>query len=71
MGWLNDNSGAVQAIAVTQPLVSDQPLPHDPSKLLMLGSANQSVFFCVVRSDAPVIPLFEDFDDWDSGAEAV
>src|SRR5262245_47676591 len=22
--------GAVQAIAVTQPLVSDQPLPHDP-----------------------------------------
>jgi len=51
--------GAVQAIAVTQPLVSDQPLPHDPSKLVMLGSANRSVFFCVVRSDAPV-KSFED-----------
>src|ERR1700682_4444500 len=46
--------GAVQAIAITQPLISDQPVPHDPSKLIMLGSANRSVYFCVVRSDAPV-----------------
>jgi tripartite-type tricarboxylate transporter receptor subunit TctC len=54
--------GAVQAIAVTQPLVSDQPLPHDPSKLIMLGSANQSVFFCVVRSDAPVKSFQDTFE---------
>ena len=46
--------GAVQARAITQPLISDQPVPHDPSKLIMLGSANRSVYFCVVRSDAPV-----------------
>src|SRR6266581_267397 len=26
--------GAVQAIAITQPLMSDQPVPHDPSKLI-------------------------------------
>lgn len=54
--------GAVQAIAVTQPLVSDQPLPHDPSKLVMLGSANRSVFFCVVRSDAPVKSFQDTFE---------
>ena len=54
--------GAVQAVAVTQTLVSDQPLPHDPSKLTMLGSVNQSVFFCVVRSDAPVKSFQEVFE---------
>jgi tripartite-type tricarboxylate transporter receptor subunit TctC len=52
----------VQAIAVTQPLVSDQALPHDPSKFQMLGSVNRSVFFCVVRSDAPVKSFKETFD---------
>jgi tripartite-type tricarboxylate transporter receptor subunit TctC len=54
--------GAVQAIAITQPLVSDQPVPHDPSKLIMLGSANRSVYFCVVRSDAPVRSFQEAFE---------
>src|SRR5580704_12329126 len=54
--------GAVQAIAVTQTLLSDQPVPHDPSKLVMIGSANSSVFFCVVRSDAPVKSFAETFD---------
>jgi tripartite-type tricarboxylate transporter receptor subunit TctC len=46
--------GAVQAGAIAWPLISDQPVPHDPSKFIMLGSANRSVYFCVVRSDAPV-----------------
>jgi tripartite-type tricarboxylate transporter receptor subunit TctC len=54
--------GAVQAIAITQPLISDQPVPHDPSKLIMLGSANRSVYFCVVRSDAPVKSFQETFE---------
>ena len=54
--------GAVQAIAITQPLISDQPVPHDPSKLIMIGSANKSVYFCVVRSDAPVKSFQETFD---------
>src|SRR5215475_3440243 len=54
--------GAVQAIAITQPLISDQPVPHDPSKFIMLGSANRSVYFCVVRSDAPVKSFQELFE---------
>jgi tripartite-type tricarboxylate transporter receptor subunit TctC len=54
--------GAVQAVAVTQTLVSDQKLPHDPSKLTMLGSVNSSVFFCVVRADAPVKSFQEVFE---------
>src|SRR4029079_9160453 len=54
--------GTVQAGAILQPLVSDQPVPHDPSKFIMLGSANRSVYFCVVRSDAPVKSFAEAFD---------
>src|SRR4051812_3112023 len=54
--------GAVQAGAITWPLISDQPVPHDPSKFTMLGSANRSVYLCVVRSDAPVETFAETFD---------
>jgi tripartite-type tricarboxylate transporter receptor subunit TctC len=54
--------GALQAVAITQPLISDQTVPHDPSKFIMLGSANSSVYFCVIRSDAPVKTFQEAFD---------
>jgi tripartite-type tricarboxylate transporter receptor subunit TctC len=54
--------GAPQAVAITQPLISYQAVPHDPSKFIMLGSANSSVYFCVVRSDAPVKTFQETFD---------
>jgi len=54
--------GALQAVAITQPLISDQALPHDPSKFIMMGSANSSVYFCVIRSDAPVKTFQEAFD---------
>jgi tripartite-type tricarboxylate transporter receptor subunit TctC len=54
--------GALQAVAITQPLISDQTVPHDPSKFIMLGSANSSVYFCVIRSDAPVKTFQETFD---------
>ncbi len=46
--------GAIFPGAVLQPLLSDQPVPHDPSKLVYLGSANSDVYVCYVRSDAPV-----------------
>ena len=46
--------GAIFPGAVLQPLLSDQPVPHDPSKFLYLGSANSDVYVCYVRSDAPV-----------------
>ncbi|MCW2573508.1 MAG: efflux transporter protein, partial [Frankiales bacterium] len=52
----------VQAGAVVAPLVSDQPLQHDPSKIIMLGSANRSVYLCVIRSDAPVKSFKEAFE---------
>jgi len=48
--------GAIFPGAVLQPLLSDQPVPHDPSKLVYLGSANSDVYVCYVRSDAP--PFF-------------
>jgi tripartite-type tricarboxylate transporter receptor subunit TctC len=54
--------GALQAVAITQPLISDQTLPHDPSKFIMVGSANNSVYFCVIRSDAPVKTFQETFE---------
>jgi tripartite-type tricarboxylate transporter receptor subunit TctC len=54
--------GAVQAGAILQPLLSDQTMPHDPSKLVMLGSVNRSVYLCLVRSDAPVKTFQEAFD---------
>ena len=40
--------------AVLQPLLSDVPVPHDPNKLIYLGSANSDVYVCFVRADAPV-----------------
>src|SRR5262245_65062615 len=54
--------GAIQSGAILQPLISDQPIPHDPSKLVMLGSVNRSVYLCVVRSDAPVKSFQEAFE---------
>src|SRR5215475_7443249 len=54
--------GAIQSGAILQPLISDQPIPHDPSKFIMLGSANRSVYLCVVRADAPVKTFQEAFD---------
>jgi tripartite-type tricarboxylate transporter receptor subunit TctC len=54
--------GAVQSGAILQPLLSDQSVPHDPSKFAMLGSANKSVYLCLVRSDAPLKTFRELFD---------
>src|SRR6185437_1956515 len=46
--------GAIFPGAVLQPLLSDVPVPHDPSKLIYVGSANSDVYVCYIRSDAPV-----------------
>jgi tripartite-type tricarboxylate transporter receptor subunit TctC len=53
--------GAIQPGAVLQPLHSDQPLPHDPSKFILLGSAASGVYLCMVRADAPVKTFAETF----------
>ena len=46
--------GAIFPGAVLQPLLSEVPVPHDPSKLIYVGSANSDVYVCFVRADAPV-----------------
>lgn len=53
--------GAIQAGAIVHPLRSNQKLPHDPSKFVMLGSASSGVYLCLVRSDAPVKTFAETF----------
>src|SRR3954454_20043906 len=53
--------GAIQPGAVVQPLVSDQSVPHDPSKFIMLGSGSYSVYLCMLRSDAPAKTFEETF----------
>src|SRR5258708_28601909 len=44
--------GAIFSGAILQPLLGD-PVQHDPSKLLYLGNANNEVFLCLARTDAP------------------
>lgn len=44
--------GAIFSGAILQPLVGD-PVQHDPSKFIYLGNANNEVFLCMARTDAP------------------
>jgi tripartite-type tricarboxylate transporter receptor subunit TctC len=46
--------GAIQPGAVLWSLLFDQPVPHDPSKLVSIGSATRDVYLCMVRSDTGV-----------------
>src|SRR5882672_11275584 len=36
-----------------QPLIGDTPTQHDPSKFIYVGNANNEVFICLARADAP------------------
>ena len=45
--------GAIFSGAILQPLISDAPTQHDPSKFIYLGNANNEVFICLARADAP------------------
>jgi tripartite-type tricarboxylate transporter receptor subunit TctC len=46
--------GAIFSGAILQPLIGDTPTQHDPSKFIYLGNANNEVFICIARADAPV-----------------
>lgn len=46
--------GAYQSGVVLEPLIGSRPINHDPSKAQFLGSANDDVYICVARADAPV-----------------
>src|SRR5450631_1831683 len=45
--------GAIFSGAILQPLLGD-PVQHDPAKFIYLGNANNEVFLCLARTDAPV-----------------
>jgi tripartite-type tricarboxylate transporter receptor subunit TctC len=45
--------GAIFSGAILQPLIGDTPVQHDPSKFVYLGNANNEVFVCFARADAP------------------
>jgi tripartite-type tricarboxylate transporter receptor subunit TctC len=54
--------GAIFSGAILQPLIGDNPTQHDPSKFIYLGNANNEVFICVARSDAPAKTFKDTFD---------
>ena len=45
--------GALYGGAPLEPLIGSTPVQHDPSKSQFLGSANNDVYVCVARKDAP------------------
>src|SRR6266581_4373739 len=53
--------GAIFSGAIVQPLFGD-PVQHDPSKLIYLGTANIEAFLCLVRTDAPVKAFQDAFE---------
>jgi len=44
--------GAIFSGAILQPLISDTPTQHDPTKFVYVGNANNEIFICIARSDA-------------------
>jgi hypothetical protein len=46
--------GAFQSGVILEPLLGKTPVKHDPSKSIYLGSANDDVYICIARADAPV-----------------
>jgi hypothetical protein len=46
--------GAIHAGALLEPLIGTTILRHDPNRFQLLGSANDDVYVCLARKDAPV-----------------
>jgi tripartite-type tricarboxylate transporter receptor subunit TctC len=53
--------GALQSGVVFEPLLAARPFNHDPTKFNYLGSANDDVYVCIARTDAPVHTFNEAF----------
>ena len=45
--------GAPQSGVILEPLLGSTPVKHDPSKFIYLGSANNDVYICLARAEAP------------------
>jgi tripartite-type tricarboxylate transporter receptor subunit TctC len=46
--------GAIHAGALLEPLIGTTTVRHDPNRFQLLGSANDDVYVCLARKDAPV-----------------
>jgi tripartite-type tricarboxylate transporter receptor subunit TctC len=53
--------GALQSGVVFEPLLAARTFNHDPTKFNYLGSANDDVYICIARTDAPVSTFKEVF----------
>src|SRR6266478_2267706 len=54
--------GAIFSGAILQPLIGENPTQHDPSKFIYVGNANNEIFICVARADAPAKTFRDTFD---------
>ena len=55
--------GAVQSGVILEPLLGNTAsVKHHPEKFIYLGSANNDVYVCPVRSDSPVTKFSDAFD---------
>lgn len=53
---------AISPGAVLQPVLGGPKIQYDPSKFQFIGSANEDIYTCVARPDAPVKSFAETFD---------
>jgi tripartite-type tricarboxylate transporter receptor subunit TctC len=51
--------GAPQSGVIFEPLLGSIPVKHDPAKFHYLGNANNDVYICLARADAPAASFAE------------
>lgn len=54
--------GAPQSGVIFEPLLGSIPVKHEPAKFHYLGSANNDVYICIARADAPAASFAEAMD---------
>ena len=54
--------GAPQSGVILEPLLGTTPVKHEPAKFHYLGSANNDVYICLARADAPVQSMKDALD---------
>jgi tripartite-type tricarboxylate transporter receptor subunit TctC len=53
---------AISPGSVLQPILGGPKIQYDPSKFQFIGSANEDIYTCIARPDAPVKTFAETFD---------
>ena len=54
--------GAPQSGVILEPLLGSIPVKHEPAKFHYLGSANNDVYICIARADAPATTFKDALD---------